>query len=90
MDITIEEIRKYCKNKKGDMKPSTTTYFEELENCYVIVKNVPCFECSQCGEVVYTADVTSRLDEIIGSITDLMTDTNFRSMYRHFLLSIEN
>ena len=59
---------------KGDMKPSTTTYFEELENCCVIVKNVPCFECSQCGEVIYTADVTARLDEIIESITDLMTE----------------
>ena len=39
----------YC---KGDLKPSTTTHFVDLKKCIVIVKNVPCLECSKCGEVL--------------------------------------
>ena len=41
----------YC---KGDLKPSTTTHFVDLKKCIVIVKNVPCLECSKCGETVFT------------------------------------
>ena len=37
----------YC---KGDLKPSTTTHFVDLKKCIVIVKNVPCLECSKCGK----------------------------------------
>ncbi|MBD5117503.1 MAG: type II toxin-antitoxin system MqsA family antitoxin [Ruminococcaceae bacterium] len=58
----------------GNLKQSTTTYFEELDNCYVIVKNVPCMECEECGEIVYTAEVAVRLDEIIDKIKNLMTE----------------
>ena len=58
----------------GNLKQSTTTYFEELDNCYVIVKNVPCMECEECGEIIYTAEVAVRLDEIIEKIKNLMTE----------------
>lgn len=58
----------------GNLKQSTTTYFEELDNCYVIVKNVPCMECEECGEIIYTAEVAVRLDEIIDKIKNLMTE----------------
>ncbi|MBC5779669.1 YgiT-type zinc finger protein [Blautia difficilis] len=37
-----------CKN--GSMKPSSTAYFAQLKNCYVIIENVPCMKCEQCGE----------------------------------------
>ena len=33
---------------KGTMKPDTSTYMEDLVNCIVIIKNVPCNKCSQC------------------------------------------
>lgn len=52
----------YC---KGDMTNSTATYFTELENTIVIIKNVPCFRCSQCGEVIYPAPVLERVENII-------------------------
>lgn len=43
----------YC---KGDMVDSTTTYVEDLGNC-IIIRNVPCSKCSQCGEVSYNGTV---------------------------------
>ena len=36
--------------KYGEMKEAKTTYFAQLNNCYVIIENVPCMKCSQCGE----------------------------------------
>ena len=41
---------------KGDTVKSTTTYMTAYKNCYIIIKNVPCQKCSQCGEesVSYT------------------------------------
>ena len=51
--------------KADDMTESTSTYFAQLENCYVIIENVPCRKCSQCGEVVYSASVMEKIDDIL-------------------------
>ena len=36
---------------KGNLENSTTTHMIELEHCILIVKNVPCHRCDQCGEI---------------------------------------
>lgn len=59
---------------KGDMKESLTTHFVDLKKCIVIVKNVPCLECTQCGETVYTDEVANRLDDIVKTVSNLMTE----------------
>lgn len=61
----------FCKN---NMVESTTTHFVDLKNCIVIVKNVPCFECTQCGETIYTDDVAKRLDDIVKTVSNFMTE----------------
>lgn len=50
----------YC---KGDMLDSTTTYVEDLGNCIIIIRNVPCSKCSQCGEVSYNGTVLKQLEK---------------------------
>ncbi|WP_195543717.1 type II toxin-antitoxin system MqsA family antitoxin [Massiliimalia timonensis] len=59
---------------KGETKPSTTTHFVDLKDCIVIIKNVPCMECTQCGEKYYTDQVAETLDEIILSLKGLVTE----------------
>ncbi|MBQ6006293.1 MAG: type II toxin-antitoxin system MqsA family antitoxin [Selenomonadaceae bacterium] len=54
--------------KSGKMTESTTAYFAQLKNCYVIVENVPCFKCDQCGEIVYKASVVEKIDDIIDAL----------------------
>ncbi|MFR2154642.1 MAG: YgiT-type zinc finger protein [[Eubacterium] siraeum] len=39
-----------------------------VENCIVIIKNVPCYKCTQCGETAYTTDVAERLEQIISTL----------------------
>ncbi len=61
----------YC---GGDMIAATTTYFEQLENTIVIIKNVPCHKCKQCGEVVYNATVVERLEQITEQVEKTLTE----------------
>ncbi len=51
--------------KMEEMKEDTNPYFVKLSNCYVIIENVPCYKCNQCGEVYYKASVLERIDEIL-------------------------
>jgi len=44
--------------------PGTTTDVTELGACLVIVRNVPCYKCSECAEIIYTADVVKHLEII--------------------------
>lgn len=59
---------------KGDMKAATTTHVVDLTSCIVIIKNVPCVMCAQCGEVFYDDSVASRLEEIVGSLQSKHTE----------------
>jgi YgiT-type zinc finger domain-containing protein len=45
----------------------TTTDVTDLGNCLVIVRNVPCYKCSECDEVIYTADVVKHLEAIVAT-----------------------
>lgn len=53
----------YCKG--NDLKESVTTYVAVLSSYTIIIRNVPCLECVQCGEKYYTDDVMQRLEEIV-------------------------
>ncbi len=51
--------------KADSMEKGTSTYFAELKDGYVIIENVPCFKCSQCGEVVYSVSVMEKIEDIL-------------------------
>lgn len=54
--------------KFGEMQEATTTYFTQVNNCYVIIENVPCLKCIQCGEEFLIASVSEKIDDILDSI----------------------
>lgn len=51
-----------------------TTSVTDFDHCLVIVRNVPCFKCSECNEVIYTGDVVQQLERIIASAKKLMQE----------------
>ena len=51
-----------------------TTDVTDLGNCLIIVRNVPCFKCTECNEIIYTGDVIKRLEEIIAAAKKLMQE----------------
>jgi len=40
----------------------------------VIVKNVPCTECEQCGEKYFTDEIAEKLDEIVERVSNTLTE----------------
>lgn len=46
--------------KSGEMEESRTTYFAQLKDCYVIIENVPCLKCGQCGDVVFRGSAAEK------------------------------
>jgi YgiT-type zinc finger domain-containing protein len=56
------------------MEEAFTSDFTDLGTCMVIIKNVPCYKCKQCGEIVFTGEVAERLEQIIDALRDSMTE----------------
>ncbi|MCM1144938.1 MAG: type II toxin-antitoxin system MqsA family antitoxin [Blautia sp.] len=50
------------------------TYVAILEECVIIVKNVPAMVCSQCGEVYYTDEVAERLEQIVQKLQQFVKE----------------
>ena len=55
----------YC--KCDELTDSFTTHVVNYKNCLIIIKNVPCMECVQCGEKFYTNEVAQQLDKIVSA-----------------------
>ena len=51
--------------KSGTMQPETDSYFAKVNGGYVIIENVPCYKCEQCGEIVYAASVMEKIDDLL-------------------------
>ena len=52
----------------------TTTDVTDLGKCLVIVRNVPCYKCSECNEIIYTGDVIKRLETIVKTAEKAMNE----------------
>jgi len=46
----------------------------DLENCIVIIKNVPSKVCSQCEETFYSDEVMGQLEQIVSALRNEMTE----------------
>ena len=58
-----------CFSCKSDtIADATTTYFTTLPHCYVIIENVPCKKCSQCGEEYFSSSVVEKIEDILDRV----------------------
>ena len=55
-------------------KESTATHVVNYKGCVIVIKNVPCEECEQCGEKFYTDDVAERLEDMVNMAKKLMQE----------------
>lgn len=53
-----------------------TTSVTDLGKCLIIVRNVPCYKCSECNEIIYSADVVQHLETIIEAAKQLMQEVS--------------
>ncbi|MBQ9359878.1 MAG: YgiT-type zinc finger protein [Lachnospiraceae bacterium] len=61
-----------CTNCGSKAIESTTTSVTDLGDCVVIVRNVPCYKCEECNEIIYTLEVTERLEQMIKQARQIM------------------
>ena len=59
---------------KGQMVDSHTTDVTDLESSVIIIRSVPCQKCSQCGEVSFSLDVAERLEQIVDTLRESVTE----------------
>jgi YgiT-type zinc finger domain-containing protein len=59
---------------KGSMQAELTTHFAQVGACIIVVKNVPCSKCTQCGEVSYSGTVAQRLEQIVAELEKSLTE----------------
>ncbi|MCR5248915.1 MAG: YgiT-type zinc finger protein [Paludibacteraceae bacterium] len=46
---------------------SVTTYVSDLGEVLVVVRNVPCYKCEECGEIMYTGEVALHIEKIVNT-----------------------
>lgn len=62
----------YCKGET--VKESTTTHVVNYKNCVIVIKNVPCEECEQCGEKYFSDKVAEQLEILVDAAKKLMQE----------------
>ena len=52
----------------GTEKNAVTEYIEKQDNYIIVIKNVPCMKCEQCGEEYFSTDVVKAIERILDTI----------------------
>ena len=63
-----------CFMCKGKLEEKNTTFMVELDNCIIIIKNVPSLVCEQCGEVSYSNEVSKHLEKLVNAVRNSITE----------------
>ena len=63
-----------CFRCKGSAKSKLKTHTVTLDNCVIIIKNVPSLVCNQCGEAYFTDKVMQNLEGIIDKLENLIKE----------------
>ena len=77
----------YCKCKTT--KPSVTTHVVTFDNCVIIIKNVPCEECEECGEKYFSDEVMSRLEKIVEKAREIAMQIAEKSDMRKAMMFLQ-
>ena len=63
-----------CFRCKGDTAKKVKTHAVTLDQCVIIIKNVPALVCNQCGEVYFTDDVMQKLEAILNRLESIIRE----------------
>ena len=60
--------------KDSHTEEGTTTYMTSCDSCYIIIKNVPCSKCTQCGEEYLNGAVLQKIEDILERVKNALTE----------------
>ena len=58
----------------GSLKQSKTDYIEKNDNHVILIKDVPCEECEQCGETYFNNNIVKAIERILNSIQPVSSE----------------
>ena len=53
---------------------STTTEAIELGFGVLVIRNIPCFKCNECDEILYSGEVVEKIENITEKVKQLMQE----------------
>ena len=59
---------------KGEMVRKKAVFTLELDNCIILIKDVPTDVCEKCGQKFYNDEVAARIEEITEQTRDTLTE----------------
>ncbi len=63
-----------CMKCGSDTYKSTTSEAIEMEFGLLVIRNIPCYKCSECDEILLTGDVVKKIEEITAQVKQLMQE----------------
>ena len=63
-----------CMKCGKDAYKSTTTEAIELDFGVLVIRNIPCYKCEECDEILYTGDVVQKIEAIVTEAKQLMQE----------------
>ena len=58
----------------GNHEKSTTEFIEKLDNYIVVIENIPCEKCVQCGEAYFSDTVAQNIENILSQIQRISSE----------------
>ena len=47
-----------------------------MKDCVIVIRNVPCYECQVCGEIIFADDVSAKLEMIVQKAKSFLQDVS--------------
>ena len=63
-----------CISCGGSLQQSSTDYIEKNGSMVILIKDVPCEECGQCGETYFSHDIVKTIDRILNNIQPISSE----------------
>lgn len=60
-----------CTRCGKDVYKSTTAEVMETGYGLVVIKNIPCYKCTECDEIFYTGDVALKIEDIMNALASV-------------------
>lgn len=58
----------YC---GGDMNRATTIYTGKTKSCVIVIKNIQCKKCTQCGDETYDLRTSELISDIVAHVNEI-------------------
>lgn len=58
----------------GKLENTMTDYVEKIDNYVIVIKNVPCKKCHQCGEEYFSDEVSRNIEKILDTIQKISSE----------------